>query len=41
MFRAKLLCDANISLAQFSVGPTPNNEMRRPILENINENVKR
>jgi len=35
------LCDANISLAQFSVGPTANNEMRRPILENFNENIKK
>ena len=35
------LCDAKISLAQFSVGPTPNNEMRRPILKNINKNVKK
>ena len=35
------LCDDNKSIAKFSVGPTRNNEMRRPVIKNIDHNVKK
>ena len=35
------LCDSKKSIAQFSVGPTRNNVMRRPVISNIDENIKK
>ena len=35
------LCDSKKSVAQFSVGPTRNNEMRRPVIRNIDANIKK
>ena len=34
-------CNQNTSLAQFTPGPTRNNVMRRPLLENVSANVKK
>ena len=35
------LCDFKNSIAQFSVGATRNNEMRRPVISNIDHNIKK
>ena len=35
------LCDNNKSIAQFSIGPMRNNMMRRPVIENIDNNIKK
>ena len=35
------LCDSKKSIAQFSVGPTRNNVMRRPVIQNIDHNIKK
>ena len=35
------LCDSKKSIAQFSVGPTRNNVMRRPVISNIDHNIKK
>ena len=35
------LCDSKNSIAQFSVGATRNNEMRRPVISNIDHNIKK
>ena len=35
------LCDNNKSIAQFSIGPMRNNMMRRPVIANINNNIKK
>ena len=33
-------CDTKTSIAMFQVGPTDCNEMRRPIINNVNDNIK-
>ena len=35
------LCDDNKSIAKFSVGPSRNNVMRRPVIKNIDHNIKK
>ena len=37
----KITCVIQKSIAQFSVGPTRNNVMRRPVISNIDENIKK